>query len=127
MSIPFDATSSFIPVSVELFGPTADTRVTLALDTGATRTWISREIVAALGYDLADFVGESRFISASGGGTAPIINIERITALEQERQDFPVLAHNLPPSAPFNGLLGLDFLRGQRLTIDFRAGLVTLD
>ena len=33
----------------------------------------------------------------------------------------------MPGNTLFDGLLGLDFLRGQKLTIDFRAGLVTLE
>jgi hypothetical protein len=39
---------------------------------------------------------------------------------------FSVLAHTLPPSAGVDGLLGLDFLRGQVLTVDFRSGRVTV-
>jgi hypothetical protein len=33
----------------------------------------------------------------------------------------------LPESAQFHGLLGLDFLRGTRLTIDFRRGEIELE
>ena len=47
--------------------------------------------------------------------------------LGRDCADFPVLAHTLPPSAGVDGLLGLDFVRGGRLTVDFRAGHVTLD
>jgi hypothetical protein len=36
------------------------------------------------------------------------------------------LSHTLPPSAGIDGLLGLDFMRGQRLEIDFVRGFVTL-
>lgn len=49
-----------------------------------------------------------------------------IRALGQERVDFGVLGHTLPPSAGVDGLLGPDFLRGQSLTIDFRGGRVNL-
>jgi hypothetical protein len=37
-----------------------------------------------------------------------------------------VLSHTLPSSATIDGLLGLDFLRGQMLSIDFRQALVSL-
>jgi hypothetical protein len=47
-------------------------------------------------------------------------------AMGQERTDFPVLAHTLPPSASVDGLLGLDFLRRQIVTIDFRRGIISL-
>jgi hypothetical protein len=46
--------------------------------------------------------------------------------LGKERIGFPVLGHTLPPSAGVDGLPGLDFLRGQQLTVDFRNGQVTL-
>jgi hypothetical protein len=34
--------------------------------------------------------------------------------------------HSLPLRAGVDGLLGLNFLRGQRLSIDFREGAITL-
>ena len=127
MSIPFNPAGNSIPVSVRLFGPDSDARVRLALDTGATYTMISRETAAELGYDLTAVDGALPLITASGTETAAVINLERIEALEQERRNFPVACHNLPEGTPFDGLLGLDFFRGQKLTIDFRSGLVTLE
>jgi hypothetical protein len=43
---------------------------------------------------------------------------------EQERTGFPALGHTLPSSAGIDGLLGLDFLCGQSLTLS--NGRVTL-
>ena len=37
-----------------------------------------------------------------------------------------MLGPTLPPSAGVDGLLGLDFMRGLGLSIDFRQGLVAL-
>lgn len=54
------------------------------------------------------------------------MTLSRIRALGQERVEFAVLGHTLPPSAGVDGLLGLDFFRGQSLTLDFRTGHVTL-
>ena len=56
----------------------------------------------------------------------PRITLDKIVALGQERTHFPVLGHTLPPSAGIDGLLGLDFVRGQTLTVDFRTGTITL-
>jgi len=50
----------------------------------------------------------------------------KIVAVGHVRSGFPVLGHTLPPSTGVDGLLGLDFFRGQNLTIDFRTGQVTL-
>jgi hypothetical protein len=52
--------------------------------------------------------------------------VDRIKALDQERVRFPLICHTLPPSAGVDGVLGLDFLRVQCLTVDFRAGQITL-
>jgi len=54
------------------------------------------------------------------------IVLERIVALGQTKSRFAVLGHTLPPSTGVDGLLGLDFLRGQVVRIDFRKGEVSL-
>lgn len=56
-----------------------------------------------------------------------MIEIAGIEALGQKRESFPVLCHTLPPSSSVEGVLGLDFFRDHRLTIDFPAGIVTLE
>jgi hypothetical protein len=52
----FDAKAGLILVKRKLFGPTGDSIVNLALDTGATWTLISWEVAILLGYDPAAFV-----------------------------------------------------------------------
>lgn len=64
--------------------------------------------------------------TGSGVEFAPLVKVQRIVALGQERFDLPVLAHTLPPTAAIDGLLGLDFLREQLLEIDFRRGILSL-
>jgi hypothetical protein len=64
--------------------------------------------------------------TGSGVEFVPIIEVTKLTALRKERLGLPVLAHTLPPSASVDGLLGLDFLRGWLLTVDFRVGQLTL-
>lgn len=127
MSTFFNPLASFLPVTVRLFGPFKDARAHLALDTGATQTMISREIAAFLGYDLDTGGRTTRLITASGEETASVVTISRLVALERQRLNMPILCHNLPSGTPFDGLLGLDFFRNQKLTVDFREGLITLD
>ena len=64
--------------------------------------------------------------TGSGVEYAPRLHLTRLRALGQERVAFPILSHTLPPSAGIDGLLGLDFLRGQRLEIDFARGVIAL-
>lgn len=65
--------------------------------------------------------------TGSGVEFAPRITLRQIAALEQQRTDFSVLGHTLPPSAGVDGLLGLDYVRGLRLTVDLRSGLALLE
>jgi len=79
-----------------------------------------------LGYDPALAPQRVQVTTVSGVVYVPRLALDKIAALGQERISFPVLCHTLPPSAAIDGLLGLDFFRGQTLTIDFRSGQITL-
>ena len=83
-------------------------------------------MLVAIGYDPALTVERVQVTTGSGVEFAPRVVIQRLLALGQERLGFPVLAHTLPSSAAVDGLLGLDFLRTLKLTIDFRVGRLTL-
>ena len=109
----------------ELWGPTGSAVLRLALDTGATATIVNIAMLVAVGYDPALAPTRVQVTTGSGVEYVPRLTLSRILA-GQERVDFAVLGHTLPPSAGVDGLLGLDFLRGQSLTVDFRTGHVTL-
>ncbi|MDR3635320.1 MAG: hypothetical protein P4L84_16065 [Isosphaeraceae bacterium] len=67
---------------------------------------------------------ESRLESAR---TARLrLALDRLSALDRHRLAIAVLDHSLPPATGIDGLLGLDFLRGSVLTVDFQAGRVSL-
>jgi predicted aspartyl protease len=126
MSFPFDHRRGLILARAEVHGPTGAAFLRLALDTGATSTLINVGLLVALGYDPALAPGRVQVTTGSGVEYAPRVVLSRIKSLGQERTDFPVLAHTLPMSAGVDGLLGLDFVRGYELAIDFRKGQVTL-
>jgi hypothetical protein len=127
MSHPFDPKAGLIIVPTRLSGPGGDTIVWLALDTGATGSVVSWDVVVLLRYDPAIASERVQMTTGSGVAFAPRVVIEKVEALERERRNFPVLCHTLPPSATVDGVLGLDFFRGQRLVVDFRTGLVTVE
>lgn len=62
----------------------------------------------------------------NGVEIVPRLILNRFSALGHHRLGFRVLAHSLPPAAGIDGLLGLDFLRGCMLTMDFRGATITL-
>lgn len=126
MSFPFDSQQGLVIIRTELWGPAGSIVLRLALDTGATGTVVNIGMLVTIGYDPALAPDRIQITTGSGVEFAPRVTLNKITALGQERTDFPVLGHTLPPSAGIDGLLGLDFFRGQNLTVDFRTGQVTL-
>ncbi len=126
MSFSFDAQRGLVIVRAELEGPSGSDILRLALDTGATGTMVNVGMLVAVGYDPSLVPERIQVTTGSGVEYVPRIVLSKITALGHERTDSPVLCHTLPPSASVDGLLGLDFLRGQRLTIDFLHGQILL-
>ena len=126
MSVPFVPQSGLVIVPAAVDGPSGSGVLRLALDTGATGTVINVGMLVALGYDPALTPQRIQVATGSGVEFVPRITLDKIVALGQERTHFPVLGHTLPPSAGIDGLLGLDFVRGQTLTVDFRTGTITL-
>ncbi|MBM3234799.1 hypothetical protein FJZ31_00710 [Candidatus Poribacteria bacterium] len=127
MSLPFDPKKGLIIVPTRLWGPSGDTVVRLALDTGATGSAVNWDVIVLLGYEPAKVPERILMTTGSGVEFVPRVAIEKIESLGQERWDFPVLCHTLPPSATVDGVLGLDFFREHRLVLDFRVGLVTFE
>ena len=82
--------------------------------------------LTTIGYDPSLAPDRVQVTTGSGVEYAPRIAVTRIMAMGQERSDFPVLAHTLPPSASVDGLLGLDFLRKQIVNLDFHKGIISL-
>lgn len=126
MSFAFNPYQGLIVVQAELWGASGKGILSLALDTGATSTLVNQSRLMQLGYDPSTVPDRLQIITGSGIEFVPQIAVSKIAALGQERPNFLVLAHTLPPSATVDGLLGLDFFRGQNLIIDFRSGRITL-
>ncbi len=97
-----------------------------ALDTGATGTLVNVGVLVSIGYDPALSPERLQVTTGSGVEYAPRITLNKIVALGQERRNFPILCHTLPPSTGVDGLLGLDFFQGLNLSIDFHNGQITL-
>lgn len=127
MSLSFDPKSGLIVVPTRLWGPTRDTIVHFAFDTGATGSVVNWDVAVLLGYDPAIVPERVHMTTGSGVELVPRIIIEKVEALGQTRRDFPILCHTLPPSSTVDGVLGLDFFRGQRLVLDLRKGLMTVE
>jgi predicted aspartyl protease len=122
----FNSTTGPILVNAEITGPAGSVVLKLVLDTGATTTLINLATLRSLGFDPDQ---SSRRISMTTGSTievVPLVVLTRLTALGRNLFGLPVIAHALPASSAVDGLLGLDFLRGHVLTIDFHVGQIAL-
>ena len=94
-----------------------------ALDTGASRTMLAARRADILGLTM---MPGGRVITASRVETARLAMVPEISALGITRRDLEVIVMPLPASSGLDGLLGLDFLRDTRVTIDFRAGILSI-
>lgn len=127
MTLRFDPDGGTIVVTAVITGIATEAAARMALDTGANMTMLNSELASNLGYDLKAPERIVRIATASGIVRAPQLAIRRVVALGQQRLNFPKICQSLPRGVSVDGLLGLDFFRNQRLTIDFREGLITLD
>jgi hypothetical protein len=107
-------------------GPIGTIALRLALDTGTTDTVIDVGYLIAVGYDAASTPRQVPMVSGTNTIHVPLITVASLQALRRERMLFPVLGHSLPSATGVDGVLGLDFLRGEILTLDFRNGQITL-
>ena len=126
MSIPFHPQHGLVIVQAAVAGPSGSAVFRLALDTGATGTVINVGMLVALGYDPALAPERIQVTTGSSVEFVPRVSLHKIVALGQERTNFPVLGHTLPPSASIDGVLGLDFVRGQKKKKKKRTGTITL-
>jgi len=122
----FEPWADGILIVATLVGPKRQQRVRMILDTGATHTLVRVSVLKALGYESALRQTTVEFTTAAGVEHGHIMEVRRLEALHHAGENFPVIAHELPSEAVFDGLLGLDFLRHKKLVIDFRKGTISL-
>ena len=122
----FNPKHGLIIVTVHLYGPSGEHAALLALDTGASSTLVSKEILTVIGYEPDSLPKTVNFTTGSGVESASRVTVDRLEALSQSRPNFSVIAHTLPPTASIDGVLGLDFFRNHVLTLDFQRGVITL-
>jgi len=122
----FDSNQGLVTLFARIEGPIGFSYAWLALDTGATTTMINTAKLVSIGYDPASSHDRVEVTTGSGIEFVPRLTVQKIQALGQERESFPLIAHTLPPSASVDGLLGLDFFRGRELRINFRRGQIVL-
>lgn len=107
-----------VPVTLVYRGREADVR--LVLDTGASVTMIKTEIADQLNINLSG--ARKMRMQVAGGAvvTAHLVTLNSITVGPHEKSNalVSVLPHR-GPAVPYDGLLGMDVLRGVKFNVDF--------
>ncbi len=101
----------------------------LAFDTGASHTVMELTFLLMTGYRLADAHRQVSFETAGGIVEAHVFQVTSLTALGVTRTDFEVCSYDFFAQhilTEFHGMLGLDFLAGYKVCVDFRASTITL-
>ena len=124
MSFIFNPNAGPIVVPAKITGPDGDSVAHLALDTAATTTLIDKEILKLAGYDPNSLTQQVRMIGVDSEETVNIVTIDKLEALGVVSELLSVVCHSLLAQAGVDGVLGLNFFRNRRLTIDFRLGIV---
>jgi hypothetical protein len=122
----FNPASGPVLVDAEITRPIGSVVLKLVLDTGATTSLINVATLLSLGFDPDHSTQRTSMTTGSTIEVVPLVVLTRLSAPGQHRFGFSVISHALPASSSVDGLLGLDFLRGQVLTLDSRTGLITL-
>jgi hypothetical protein len=93
-------------------------------DTGAGSTVINSKRIDIRGMKP---IGSATFSAASADGTAPLFWVQLRFVNPMFRVNVRVTAIDMPDGTPYAALLGMDFIRNGRLTIDVRRDIVKLD
>jgi len=97
----------------------------IAIDTGASITTISKEILYHAGYDIS--TGSiQKFTTASGIEYVHAIALEKIKLDSFEMDDILVYAHTFPQESFVAGVLGLNVLSKFDVNILFSKGIMEL-
>ena len=126
--VKFNPKYEKIIVSLEIYGINGSSHtIRVVLDTGSAFSCIPPDIALDLGYDIENPKEVKSFISATSIGEAPLIEVERVTAIGQDMKNFDVLCHYLPEESTVDGILGLNFLSHFDLSISFSEGTIEIE
>jgi len=126
MVFDFDSNGLIIEVAGGYSNGKTISILRLALDTGATQTTIKPQALRAMGDISSRVEGGYSLETANGEVVAFGVRLPALFALGSMREEFTVIVHDIGSSLPIDGVLGLDFLRGQDLRINFRRGEIEL-
>ncbi len=108
-----------ILVDVKLSGPKGSRFVKMILDTGASFTMASPQILSEIGCDPVLSSNVKKICTASSVEFVPFVKLPVVEALGYKVGYLDIVAHLMPTSIPAEGLLGLNFLSRFNLDLQF--------
>jgi len=118
-NFPLPTDPKVIIIPIRIAGPKSERYVRVILDTGATYTMISPEVLEETGYNLAKPIRQVNITTASGIEKAPFYVISGIEILGHLLKNIEVASHKLPERVPADGLLGLNILKQFNVYLEF--------
>jgi predicted aspartyl protease len=123
IEFPFNPQDNLIVVPVEVHGKSQHITLDMAVDTGATWTIMPIKTCSIIG---AVYLRNVSIVTGSRVENARLMAIPLIRAFGVDMTNFKVVAHDLPPSLLVDGLLGMNFLKRAKLTIDFHKNIIKI-
>lgn len=91
----------------------------MILDTGASFTMVSPQLLSEIGCDPASSVDVRKITTASSVEHVSFVTVSTIEALGYKLNNIEIVSHTLPMTLPAEGLLGLNFLSKFNLHLKF--------
>lgn len=103
-------------------------RIWLALDTGASTTMVSPEVLQKIGFQPEEMQTLATFGDASRDHIVPQMSIPSFRIGDVTVKELEALSYALPEAHDIDGVLGRNFLRHfKRFTVDFKQSVLVLE
>lgn len=123
----FDNKRPLIPIFVTLNGKKGVVRVQGIIDTGSTFVDIPPEVAETLGYDVKKGEGMVEVSTTGGMRSVPVITLDEVSVLGKTAPQIKATISQFTDESRINCLIGMTFLRGFTLSIDYTTGTLKLD
>lgn len=124
---PFDPTTESIWVAATVTGTkTTAKSLIFIFDPGTEMTILDSRVAASIGLDRSQSIGRIRFDGVAHSYKAYRVIAPQVRVFGRSMTDLEVGCSPLQRKFHADGLLGLDFLRGLRVTLDFIDGRIAL-
>ena len=124
---PFDPEAESIWISASVRGPNAlADALVFILDPGTEMSIVDSQVAARIGLDRSKSIGPVQFDGISRTYKAYRVIAGELQAFGRVMSDLEVACSPLQSKFHADGLLGLDFLRHLRVSLDFIEGRISL-